>query len=64
MTRSTLTRELKQALAESLRENRDALRDLLAEVIEDVALAAAIRRGEKTKPVKREKVMRALSGHK
>jgi len=60
MTQAALTRSLKQALAESLRDHRDDFRDLLAEVIEDVALASAILEGEKSKPVKRESVMRAL----
>jgi len=38
------------------------LRDLLAEVIEDVALAGAIREGLKSKPVKRSAVLKALAG--
>jgi hypothetical protein len=64
MTESTLTRSIKQALVEGLRENRDAFKDLLAEVIEDVALSNAIRQGEGSKPVKRERVMQALAGRK
>jgi len=59
-----MTRDLKQAFAETLRENRDAVRDLLAEVLEDVALTNAIRQGERTKPVKRDAVMKALSRRK
>lgn len=53
MTQATLTRSIKQALVEGIRENRDEFRDLLAEVIEDVAMTNAIREGEKSKPVKR-----------
>jgi hypothetical protein len=64
MTQASLTRSLKQALAASLRDNREEFRDLLAEVIEDVALAGAIREGEKSKPVKRESVIKALRGDK
>jgi hypothetical protein len=64
MTQATLTKSLKQALAETLRENREEVRDILAEVIEDVALASAIREGEKSKPIKRDAVMKALSGRK
>ena len=64
MTQAALTRSLKQALAAGLREHRDEFGDLLAEVIEDVALVSAIREGEKTKPVKRETVMKALRGGK
>ncbi len=64
MTEATLTRSLKQAMTSSLREHRDDFRDLLAEVIEDVAMASAIREGEKSKPVKREAVIRALRNAK
>lgn len=62
MKETALTRSLKQALTETLRDNRDAMRDLLAEVMEDVVLTSAIREGEKSKPVKRELVMKALGG--
>ncbi len=41
-------RLLKEALAEALREQRDFLKDLLAEVVEDSAVIAAIREGRKT----------------
>ncbi len=61
MKRASLTSNLKEALVQALTENRDAVRDLLAEVLEDVALASAIRQGEKTRPVKRATVLRALS---
>ena len=64
MTRATLTRTLRQAMAENLRDHRDEFRDLLAEVIEDVSLASAIREGEKSKPVKRDAVLRALRDSK
>jgi hypothetical protein len=60
MTQAALARSFKQALTEALRENREVVRDLLAEVIEDVSLANAIREGEKSKPVKRASVMKAL----
>lgn len=64
MTQTSLTRSIRQALTQTLREDRDAIRDLLAEVIEDVALARAIDRGRRTKPVKRSLVMRALTGRR
>jgi len=64
MTQASLTRSLKEALTETLRDNRDAVRDILAEVLEDVALANAIREGENTKPVKKEAVLKALSGRR
>jgi hypothetical protein len=61
MTQASLTRSLKDALTQTLRENRDAVRDLLAEVIEDVALTNAIREGERTRQVKKETVLKALA---
>jgi hypothetical protein len=64
MTQASLTRSLKEAFTQTLHENRDAVRDLLAEVIEDVALVNAIREGEKTKPVKKDAVLKALSRRK
>ncbi|MEA2710731.1 MAG: hypothetical protein QOF78_3332 [Phycisphaerales bacterium] len=64
MTEAALTNSLKRALVQSLRENREDFRDLLAEVLEDVALANAIREGRKTKPVKRASVMKALTDRK
>jgi hypothetical protein len=64
MTQATLTKSIKEALAQGLRENRDELRDLFAEVLEDLALANSIREGARSKPVKRERVMKALAGRK
>lgn len=64
MTQAALAKTLKRAMAEGLRENRDVVKDLLAEVLEDVSLANAIREGEKSKPVKRDAVMKALARRK
>jgi hypothetical protein len=64
MNRTGLERSLKRALTEALRDNREAVRDLLAEVIEDVAIANAIREGEKSKPVRRDLVVKALTGRR
>jgi hypothetical protein len=64
MTRAMLTRSFKEAFSQSLRENRDAVRDLLAEVIEDVSMVNAIREGEKSKPVDRKAVLKALAARK
>jgi hypothetical protein len=61
MTQASLEQGIRQALARGLRDHRDAVRDLLAEVIEDVALGHAIERGRKSKPVKRASVMKALA---
>jgi len=51
-------------MTETLRNNRDAVRDLLAEVLDDLVLVNAIRAGEQTRPVKREVVMKALAWKK
>lgn len=57
---SNVRRLLKEALAEALREQRDFLKDLLAEVVEDSALIAAIREGRETDLASREDVITAL----
>lgn len=64
MTQASLTRSLKDAIEQTLIENRDSVRDLLAEVMEDVAFAHAIRQGERSKPVKKQAVMNALKRRK
>lgn len=61
MTQTALTRSIQQALTQTLRDNRDVVRELLAEVFEDVALTHAIQQGRKTRRVKRASVMKALS---
>ena len=53
---------LKTALVEVLEERSDLLRDVMAEIIEDVALARAIQEGEESEPVSREEVFRILDG--
>jgi hypothetical protein len=53
---------LKAALVEVLEERSDLLRDVLAEVMEDVALVRAIQDGEASEPVSRDEVFRALDG--
>lgn len=56
---------LKEALAETLVEQRDLLHDSFAEVleaavIEDVALAESIREGQDTEPVSRDAIFQVL----
>jgi hypothetical protein len=60
MTQATLKRVLKEALVETMRENRDLLTSAVAEAMEDMALASAIREGRKSKRVSRKQVMTAL----
>jgi len=49
---------VKQALVDLLRERKDLLYELIAEIVEDYALARAIKEGEQTPKVSREKVLR------
>ena len=58
----TLKRAVKDALVEALQEQRELLSDVLAEVLEDFALAEAVREGRKSKIVDREDVFQALQG--
>jgi hypothetical protein len=45
---------------ELLQERKDLIYDLVTEIVEDYALARAIKEGEQTRKVSREKVVRAL----
>ncbi len=51
---------LKEAIIEVIEERKDVLCELLAEVIEDVALGRAIREGEQTEAVSREEILKLL----
>ena len=51
---------LKEAVFEALREHRDLFYDVVAEVMEDTALAKAIQEGEATDSVSREEVFKVL----
>lgn len=51
---------LKEALAETLHEQRELLCEVFAEVLEDFALAEAIREGRRTERVDRDEVFDAL----
>ncbi len=53
---------LKAALAETLQEQRELLHEVFAGVLEEFALAEAIREGHKTKRATREEVFRVLRG--
>lgn len=53
---------LKEALAETLHEQRGLLHEVFAEVLEDFALAEAIREGRQTERVDRAEVFDALEG--
>lgn len=60
LTENTLKEVLKEALKETLQEQRGLLHEVFAEVLEDFALAEAIREGQKTKRTTREEVFRVL----
>jgi hypothetical protein len=51
---------LKVALVEVLQEQKDLFSDLLAEAMEEIALAKAIEEGEMTELVSREAIFRIL----
>jgi hypothetical protein len=53
---------LKEALAETLHEQRDLLHEIFAEVLEDFALAEAVREGRQTERVERDEVFDVLEG--
>ena len=51
---------LKQALVEVIQERREIIYELLAEVIEDLALVNAIEEGKSTPGIRRAEVMQIL----
>lgn len=53
---------LKEALAETLREERPLLHDIFAEVLRDFALGEAIGEGLRTERASREEVFGLLKG--
>lgn len=55
-----LKQTLKDALAETLHEQRDLLEEVFTQVVEDFALSRAIREGRKTKLASRQEVFKAL----
>jgi len=57
-----LLKVLKEALVETLQEQRELLHEVVTEALEDFALAEAIREGHKTKVASREEVFQILQG--
>jgi hypothetical protein len=57
-----MKRVLKEALAETLHEQRELLHEVFAEVLEDFVLAEAIREGRQTDRMDRDEVFDALEG--
>jgi hypothetical protein len=56
----SLKQAVKEALSETLYEQREFLHEVFAEVLEDFALAGAIRDGRDTKLVERGDVLQIL----
>jgi hypothetical protein len=52
---------VKEAVAEALNDHRELLHEIFAEVLEDFALAEAIREGQQTPQASRAEVFRILS---
>ncbi|MBW4669041.1 MAG: hypothetical protein KME60_16850 [Cyanomargarita calcarea GSE-NOS-MK-12-04C] len=50
----------KTALVEVIQEQKEVFSDLLAEIIQDIALERAIKEGEDTAPVSREAIFKIL----
>ncbi len=61
MPKKTLKQTVKEALVETLREQRGLFREVVREVLEDIGMTEAIRKGLKTKPVSRDEVFRVLN---
>ncbi len=60
LSETTLKRLFKEALTEAFREQRALLHEALAEVLEDLAFAEAVRAGQQTEIVSRETVFESL----
>lgn len=62
MDQDALKAAMKEALVETLQEQRQLLLDVFSEVLEDFALGEAIREGRKSKLVSRDEVFGVLEG--
>ena len=51
---------MKDALIEVISEQRDELRAVLADIVEDIAFGEALREAEQTEAVDRERIFRLL----
>jgi signal transduction histidine kinase len=59
---AALKQAMREALAESLADQRDLLYDVFTEVLEDIGLAEAIRQAKESEFDDRDTVNRALQG--
>ncbi|MGH8002771.1 MAG: hypothetical protein ACREPR_25900 [Brasilonema sp.] len=61
LDKDLLKETLKTAILEIIQENHDEFRELLTEVVEDIALVKALEQGEKTELVDRDIIFKLLS---
>jgi hypothetical protein len=59
---SKLKELMKQALLEVLEDRREAIQEILSDVIEDIALTRAIKEGEETESIDRQEIFGILQG--
>ncbi len=59
-----LKRIFKESLAETLNEQRDLLREVFTEVLEDSCLLSAIQEGRQSERIARDEVFEILAGHR
>lgn len=64
LTDAALKQVCKEALAETLSEQRELLAEVVVQVIEDMALGEAIRQGQQSDDVPREAIMEILEDPK
>lgn len=60
LSEDTLKKLFKEALTETLQEQRELLHEVFAEVLEDRALAEAIREGQQTRKIARQAIFKVL----
>lgn len=60
LSEAVLKKLLKEAFTEILQEQRHLLHEVFAEVLEDIALAEAIREGQQTEKAAREDIFKIL----
>ncbi|MBI3344183.1 MAG: hypothetical protein HY028_04890 [Gammaproteobacteria bacterium] len=58
-----LKEAVKSALTELFQERKDLFRELVAEMIEEVALAHAIKEGEASEPMTKSEIFKILEGN-
>ncbi len=58
-----LKEAVKSALTELFQERKDLFRELVAEMIEEVAFAHAIKEGEASEPMTKSEIFKTLEGN-